>query len=511
MSNSLRLPFTHQRRGATPVASRSCVFQFERLRRGDVLAVDHQRRLRHQIGALVAKIGRVGRSDVVPGRADEDDVPAPLGARHLREVFGQREHHRDARRVVERGVEPAVHVRQHDDVLVRRARQRAVDALRLQAGTHLRRQAHLHARRTGRELIAQQLAVLESDPEGRESSRRGVHGAAEALPDRVVVVVAPDANQRGRAGVLGAADRALEHRRLPHLPWREHRVNDRPPCRARRGRRSRPRCRGPPRPPRDRARRRSAPTSSAGSSVLKVCVLPPPVAVRLQSIGNHCGGRSNSLRWMSLRPRLLNFASIRSPVITSYFVPAIRPQYLLPSSRLRRGDRDDVVDDRLHAAAVDVGVLAVGRRTSGGVGRNASSRISPCGSSSGWNCGTDVDARSRRRRGRLGGPWIAAGCPTTARNAEPDNQNERREADACQMPECTRSPDSRNRLLSRSHLPRVAAGAGGSEDRNRIDRRSGAGANRQRRDDELKRPALAAAAASASAVRSQLSMTWTPR
>ena len=39
---------------------------------------------------------------------------------------------------------------------------------------------------------------------------------------------------------------------------------------------------------------------------------------------------------MSVRPNLRNCDSMYSAVIASYFVPAIRPQYLLPSSRLRR-------------------------------------------------------------------------------------------------------------------------------------------------------------------------------
>ena len=64
--------------------------------------------------------------------------------------------------------------------------------------------------------------------------------------------------------------------------------------------------------------------------------LPAPAAVRLQSNGNHCGPSSNSTRWMSVIPSRRKCRSVQSAAITSYFVPEMRPQYRLPSSRLRR-------------------------------------------------------------------------------------------------------------------------------------------------------------------------------
>src|SRR5262245_48938198 len=74
--------------------------------------------------------------------------------------------------------------------------------------------------------------------------------------------------------------------------------------------------------------------SSDGFTDLNVYDLPPATNVYCQSVGNHCVGSVNGCRCTSCSPYFLNFASAQSCTIASYFVPAMRPQYLLPSSRL---------------------------------------------------------------------------------------------------------------------------------------------------------------------------------
>src|SRR5262245_21658686 len=74
---------------------------------------------------------------------------------------------------------------------------------------------------------------------------------------------------------------------------------------------------------------------SDGFTDLNVYDLPPAVVnLYSQSVGNHCVGSVNGCRWTSCRLYFRNFASTQSCIIASYFEPAIRPQYLLPSSRL---------------------------------------------------------------------------------------------------------------------------------------------------------------------------------
>ena len=124
MSSSRGLPFTHQRIGDTAVVIRRRGPQYLRTHRRDVLEVDRQRRLRQRGLALVVEPAGA-RTAMMAGRADEADAAAPFGARHLGEVLEETDHHRQTRRVVERRLEVAVHVREDGDVLVGLARQRA--------------------------------------------------------------------------------------------------------------------------------------------------------------------------------------------------------------------------------------------------------------------------------------------------------------------------------------------------------------------------------------------------
>ena len=224
-------------------------------------------------------------------------------------------------------VEAAVHVRHDDDALVGRAGQRAVDALRLEAGPLFGLEPHLQRGRPGRDHLAQLLPVLEAHEEAGNGHR--MHAAAEALPDGVVVVVAPDDDDRRRACSCARAIAPSKAADWPIYPgasivW----ITTALP------RTSRPaksaavpmptQIASSSSPPGDRlrtARRQQRRKRHASCRRLST--------LTLQSSGNHCGGRSNSLRWMSGQPERLELASTQSPVIASSFVPAIRPQYLL--------------------------------------------------------------------------------------------------------------------------------------------------------------------------------------
>ena len=165
-------------------------------------------------------------------------------------------------------------------------------------------------------------------------------------------------------GVHRPADRAFDHRRLAHLPGRQHRVNDgRLAAHVATGEVGRGAQADPDRVD-ARARPRSAPSASAGSSVLKRLRLAGAGSRSGSSrVGNHVR-RAGRIPSDGCRPSRGSGTSPRSgqPVITSYLVPEIRPQYLLPSSRLRREMATTSLTDRLHAAAVDVGVDPVGGR-----------------------------------------------------------------------------------------------------------------------------------------------------
>ena len=64
----------------------------------------------------------------------------------------------------------------------------------------------------------------------------------------------------------------------------------------------------------------------AGLADPKVRRSSPLSARSVQSVGNHCGPRSNSTWWMLSMPSSRNRSSVHSAVIRSYGVPEMRPQ-----------------------------------------------------------------------------------------------------------------------------------------------------------------------------------------
>src|SRR5262249_3083094 len=73
---------------------------------------------------------------------------------------------------------------------------------------------------------AQQLSIFKTKPETRNFYIRGIHRSSKTLPDGIVLVVAPDADERDGAGFFGPMNGSFEDCRLTHLTWREHRVKD---------------------------------------------------------------------------------------------------------------------------------------------------------------------------------------------------------------------------------------------------------------------------------------------
>ena len=150
----------------------------------------------------------------------EDHVPATLLARNLREVLGQGHHHRHPGCVVERRVEPAVHVRGDDDRLVRRSRQGPVLARAREALDPVQVEARRDGHRTLGDEVPQAPAVLEAHPEARCLLRQG------ALDDPHISGVAPDADRHRRTRGLCLLHDALHVARVPHLSRGEHGLKD---------------------------------------------------------------------------------------------------------------------------------------------------------------------------------------------------------------------------------------------------------------------------------------------
>ncbi len=144
----------------------------------------------------------------------------------LREVFSQRRHDCESRRIIERGVVISVRVRDDPDVLVGRARQRREGRHGFEIVAHLRLEVHFQFHRIAlRDQVAQRLAVFPSDEKSRHPNRRIASPAAHALPDREIFVVAPDREDRRRAQVSGAPPCAFPACRFAHVSGLENRKN----------------------------------------------------------------------------------------------------------------------------------------------------------------------------------------------------------------------------------------------------------------------------------------------
>ena len=324
-----------------------------------MFAIDHQRGLREQIRPFVSKVDRVRRSDMVARGANKDHVAAPFLFGDLRKVLGECQHRRETGRVVERGIEPSIHMSHDEDVFVSRAGERPVDAHRFQVWTRFRLELQLELHRAGADQIAELLAILKSQKESRYESVRG-EATAQPLPGRHVVVVAPDGDDRCRAGIVGSFEGGLEESRLPHLPRREHGVNDCSlaayvPSREVGGRSETDphgiqvetagrRGRGAERRPRSTERQGLA---AAGGGHVPVGREPLRRQRELGTVDIHHAELAEPRFEQIGRHRLVLRARDAAPVLVSVVAALAR-------------DGDDLVDDRLHVQAVDVGVRAFG-------------------------------------------------------------------------------------------------------------------------------------------------------